>query len=587
MSADKPDKPTPDRPDEDDAQAGDAAGQQRRHADEHGIDDPSPDAHAAPDPVNHNEPGQAIKDHMRFGENPISQQKEGEEREGNADAAKADADDKSGEKDAKSAAKNKDSAADDKRENKDAEKPKGNPEKPADSERNSEKTDDKSANAVDSEDEKTAGNESKPRSKRRFWLVALIAGGLFVVLLLVGIIPRIKKSQERKKAARATLIAKPVVRVLPAVKAPDTTRLELPANTRANRETYLFARVDGYVEAWYADIGARVRRGQLLARIATPELDQRVTEARANAELARTSYNRLRNVGLPGAISAQELDQGRAQYEAQRAILNQLLAQRDFRLVTAPFSGIVTERNAEVGGLIAVSNAEGRQLFKLEQTDTLRAFVNVPQNFTPSIRRGLMADVIVPEFPDKPFPGRVSRDAGALAPDTRTLLTEVKVPNRQEQLKPGVFALVRFRVPRNAPSVIISANALVPSGLEPRVVVVRNQKVYYQPIVPGRDFGDEVEVIKGLKGGELLVINPSETLRDGLAVEVRKAEPGKDEKGKGKKDKPEGPEPLYEPDRPRQSLPVDKKSAGPGRPDAQAARGAGKPPGGESAQSKP
>ncbi|HLK97157.1 MAG TPA: hypothetical protein VK364_05260, partial [Hymenobacter sp.] len=143
--------------------------------------------------------------------------------------------------------------------------------------------------------------------------------------------------------------------------------------------------------------------------------------------------------------------------------------------------------------------------------------------------------------------------------DTRTLLTEVKVPNPDEQLKPGIFALVRFELPRTAPSVVISANALVPSGLESRVVVVRNKKVYYQTIELGRDFGDEVEVTKGLEGGELLVINPSEALRDGLAVEVRRAQPGKDEKqGKGK-DKPTGPEPLYDPDRPRVSLPVDKK----------------------------
>jgi RND family efflux transporter MFP subunit len=326
----------------------------------------------------------------------------------------------------------------------------GPAEKPSDSNKESDET------------EAVGGNDGQKPRRKRLWLILLGIGGFFVVLLLVGIIPRIKKDRERKKAARATLIAKPVVQVLAAVKAPDTTRVELPANTRANRETYLFARTPGYVEAWYADIGARVRRGQLLALVATPELDQRVAEARANQELARTSYNRLRSIELPGAISQQELDQGRAQFEAQRAILNQLLAQRNFRRVTAPFSGLVSERNVEVGALVSTSNAEGSQLFKLEQTDTLRAFVNVPQNFVPSIRRGLRADVIVPEFPDRPFAGRVSRSSGALTADTRTLLTEVKVPNPDEQLKPGIFALVRFKLPQTAPSVVISANALVP-----------------------------------------------------------------------------------------------------------------------------
>lgn len=524
--SDHPEKPTNSpAPDDDAAQPhGEAHPNEHQEPEGEGAPDHEPDDegddNAAPDSVNHNDPAQAVKDHMRFGENPITKREEDKEEQPEAEQADRP--------DGKTEEAKTDSAAD-KKEDQDNEKAEPDP----------------------------ADADQKPRSKKRFWWVLLAIGGLFVVLLLVGIIPRIKKNKERKEAARAKLIEKPVVQVLPAVKAPDTTRLELPANTRANRETYLFARTDGFVEAWYTDLGARVRRGQLLALIATPELDQRVTEARANLALARTSYNRLRSIELPGAISQQELDQGQAQYEAQRAILNQLLAQRNFRRVVAPFSGIVTERNVEVGALVSVSNAEGGQLFKLEQTDTLRAFVNVPQSYTPSIRRGLTADVIVPEFPDQPFPGRVARDAGALAPDTRTLLTEVKVPNRDGRLKPGIFALVRFQLPRTSPSVVISANALVPSGVVPQVVVVKNQKVYYQNIEPGRDFGDQVEVTKGLQGGELLVINPSEILRDGLAVEVRKAKSGKDEKG-GSKNKPEGPEPLYDPDRPRASLPVDK-----------------------------
>ncbi|WBA44014.1 efflux RND transporter periplasmic adaptor subunit [Hymenobacter canadensis] len=515
---DLPDKPTAAEPEANDAASSTGSGRQDPQG-EAGQRPESTDRTKTPaDNVNHNDPDQAIKDHMRFGE-----QDEKPKAEDDTPAAGEQAPDST-------------------------DKPE-DPDKPDDPEKSDEKA------GADQDP-----GAKKPRSKRRLGFILLGIGGFFVLLLLVGILPRIQKARARKKAAGAMLIAKPVVQVLAAKKGPDTTRVELPANTRANRETYLFARTDGYVEAWYADIGARVREGQLLALIATPELDQRVTEARANQELARSSYNRLRSIELPGAISRQELDQGRAQYDAQRAILNQLLAQRSFRRVTAPFSGIVTERGVEVGALVSTSNAEGSQLFKLEQTDTLRAFVNVPQNYVPSIRPGLLADFIVPEFPDRPFPGRVSRNSGALATDTRTLLTEVKIPNPKDELKPGIFALVRFQLPQANPGVIISANALVPSGLESKVVVVRNKKVYFQTIEPGRDFGDQIEVSKGLRGGELLVINPSEALRDGLAVEVRQAESGKDEKkGQGEdKDKPKGPEPLYDPDRPRVSLPVDE-----------------------------
>ena len=466
------------------------------------------DQPAADDGVNHNSPEQAVRDHMHFGESESREEKK--EREA-----------------AEAAAREK------------AEKSK------------------KSDDNEDSEDDEDSGKKPKSTSKRKFWLVMLLVGGLFGVLLLVGLLPRLKKDKARKAEARAAANALPVVTVEPAKKAPDTTRVELPANTRSNRETYVFARTNGFVQAWYADIGRKVRRGQLLAVVATPELDQQVTQARANLNLARTTYDRLRNIELPGAISRQELDQGQAQYEAQRAIVNQLLAQQAFKRVTAPFAGIVTQRSIEVGSLVSTSNAEGTQLFKLEQTDTIRAFVNVPQNFVPSIRTGLPAAVIVPEFPDRTFTGHVSREAGALVPETRTLLTEVKVPNREQLLRPGIFAQVRFQVPRTGPSVVISANTLVPGGLEQRVVMVRDKKIHYQVIEPGRDFGDALEVVKGLEGGEQLVVNPTENLREGQEVEVRRP---KEEKKPGSPAgaKPKTPDPLYNPNRPRVSTPGDE-----------------------------
>ncbi|WP_310397692.1 efflux RND transporter periplasmic adaptor subunit [Hymenobacter sp.] len=385
----------------------------------------------------------------------------------------------------------------------------------------------------------------------RFWLLILIVAAVFAGLFALGYVPRSRQAQARDAEARQTADAAPTVTVTPARAAPDTTTLTLPADTRSYRETFVFARANGFVRSWAADIGQRVRAGQVLAEVTTPELDQQIAEARANLGLARSSYARLAGVALPGAISKQELDAARAQYAAQQAGVQQLLAQQAFRRVTAPFSGIVTQRNVEVGSLVSSSNAAGSQLFKLEQTDRLRAFVQVPQNFAPAIKNNLVADYLVPEFPGRTFAGRVVRDAGALDPNTRTLLTEVLIPNGRGELRPGSYAQVRFHLPRTAPGVLIPANALVPGGTDTRVATVREGKIHYQPIVTGRDFGSQLEVGQGLQGGELLVLNPSETLTEGDSVQTKtfQAPP-----------KPAGPPPPKprpnDPDAPRVSSPV-------------------------------
>ena len=397
----------------------------------------------------------------------------------------------------------------------------------------------------------TATTHNKSGSGR-FWLVIFIVLVIFGILFVVGIIPRLRNNNERNDAAQTERTAKPVVLVQAAKPAPDTTNLRLPADLRSLHETFVFARVNGFVQSWTTDIGKKVRRGQVLATIATPELDQQIAQAEANLSLARTSYGRLTSVSLPGAVSKQEVDAGKAQYLAQQAVVKQLEAQRAFRQVVAPFSGTVTQRNVDVGTLVTGGNSTGTQLFKVEDTDTLRAFVDVPQNFVPGIKRGLMADVLVPEFPTKPFPARVSRDAEALDPQTRTLRTEVLLPNRNQQVRPGAYAQVRFRLPQTAPSVLVSANTLVP-GVESKVVVVKDDKLHFQPVVTGRDFGSTVEVTQGLKGGEMLVVNPAETLVEGENVTTKAAPTAP---------KPAGPPPAKprpnDPDAPRVSSPLSK-----------------------------
>jgi len=398
----------------------------------------------------------------------------------------------------------------------------------------------------------TATTQPRNASTGRFWLVILLLLAVFAVLFVVGLLPRLRNNHKRDAAAEQVRTGQPTVLVQPARRSPDTTALRLPADLHSLHETFVFARVNGFVQSWTTDVGKPVHKGQVLATIATPEIDQQIAHAQANLALARSSYGRLESVTLPGAISKQELDAGQAQYLAQQAIVKQLQAQRSFRQVVAPFSGIVTQRNVDVGTLVTGGNTTGTQLFKIEDTDTVRAFVDVPQNYVPNIRRGLAAQVLVPEFPTKPFAARVSRDAASLDPATRTLRTEVLLPNRRRQVRPGSYGQVLFRLPQTAPSILISANALVP-GIEPKVVVVKDDKVHYQPVTLGRDFGSTVEVTQGLQGGEPLVLNPSETLTEGMAVHAKAAPAAA---------KPTGPAPAKpgpnDPDAPRVSSPLAK-----------------------------
>ncbi len=392
----------------------------------------------------------------------------------------------------------------------------------------------------------TAGNG-------RFWTLIVVLLVVFAGLFLLGWLPRHKATNARTKEEKTINTAKPVVTVVPAKAAPPVVTITLPASVQSNHETFLFARVNGFVQNWTTDIGQRVRKGQVMATITTPELDQQIAQAQANLALARSSFSRLTSVTLPGAVSQQEVDAGRAQFAAQSAAVKQLQAQRSYRQVIAPFSGTVTQRNVDVGNLVTGGNATGSQLFKVEQTDTLRAFVDIPQNYAVGIKRGLKADLLVPEFPLKPFEAIVARDAAALDPQTRTLRTEVILPNRGPRVvRPGVYGQVRFHLPQTTPSIIISANALVP-GIDTKVVIIRDGKVHYQPVVIGRDFGANLEVTQGLKGGELLAINPAETLTEGMAVTTRKAPPAPAPAG------PPTPKPgPNDPDAPRVSSPIAK-----------------------------
>jgi RND family efflux transporter MFP subunit len=344
------------------------------------------------------------------------------------------------------------------------------------------------------------------------------------------------------------------------------SELLLPASIQALRETMIYARTNGYLKRWLVDIGDKVSAGQLLAEIETPELDQELQEAQAkssqirvNLEVARVTAERYRAVQSQEAVSPQEVDEKVGAYEARRADLAAVQAQikrlqelRAFQRVLAPFSGTITARNVEVGSLIAAGSASAAGwLFKLQHTDTMRVFVNVPQNYLLLVKVGMDGELIVREVGEQPFPCKVTRHAGALDPATRTILVELQVPNKDGRLLPGLYGQLKFQLVNPEPNIIIPGTALMIGGEGIRVAVLDAQDtVHIKKIHLGRDYGKEVEVVSGLAEKERVINNPRDTFEDGLkvnAVLLEKKAEKKDaghaaEKGKAPDAAPAAPE---------------------------------------------
>lgn len=409
----------------------------------------------------------------------------------------------------------------------------------------------------------------KPRKRRlrtaviaSLFLAALV---LLMALLASGILPRMKRQAELAAAARSAETSVPLVDVVSPHPSAAATTVRLPGTMDALLTAPIFARANGYMRTRLVDIGDRVRTGQLLAEIETPELEQEIRQSRAaleqsravlaqkraalgqasaNLQLATATLRRWKNLVERGVFSPQEGDEKQAAYDArkadveavesdihaaeanvsvQQANVQRLEELRGFQKVTAPFDGVITVRNMDPGALItAGSGSNVREIFRLAQIHTLRIFANVPQTHVPSIRAGQDARVLVPEFPRRVFTGKVTRTANALDAASRTLLTEVQIPNPDGVLLPGMYAEVEFRVASANRPLIIPATVLVvrADGSHAVVSVGTDGKARYRKITIGRDFGSEAEVIAGLRGDERLVENPSDDLEDGAAVQV-------------------------------------------------------------------
>jgi multidrug efflux pump subunit AcrA (membrane-fusion protein) len=425
---------------------------------------------------------------------------------------------------------------------------------------------------------------------------ALLALLLLAALLMGAILPRIKRHKKINNAAQAMQDGIPVVNVVRAQAGPASSDLELPGNIEAIQIATISARTSGYLRRWYTDIGDRVRAGQLLAEIDAPEVDQELEQARAtlaqarasfvqaeanlqqattNMEFARISYVRWQKMAEQQIVPDQDRDQMLAGYNAAKATVDanraninatratitaneanvqRLVYLQGFKRVTAPFVGIITARNVEVGSLInAGGNASASSttgatsagvmmpgngttesntgapalsggLFQIARIDTLRIFISVPQTYVNSIKEGQTIQITIREFPQQTFTGRVARTASALDQASRTLLTEVQTANPNSMLLPGMYATVNFDVALAEPPIRIPATTLIVRAAGTQVALITaEQKIHFQNVSIGRDYGDQLDIISGLEPGAMLVVNPPDGLQEGEQVQVAQA----------------------------------------------------------------
>lgn len=360
-------------------------------------------------------------------------------------------------------------------------------------------------------------------------VIALVISGAFLMFQ--------RRSEYQALASNTEALAVPTVAVIHPTAEPGDENLVLPGTLQAYVESPIYARTNGYLKKWYHDIGSRVSKGELLADIDTPEVDQQLSQARAdlntsqaNANLSQITAARYSELLKTDGVSKQEVDNANGDMEAKRATVQSFQANvrrleelESFKHVYAPFSGVITRRNVDIGTLINAGNGgASQQLFYLAQTDPMRVYVNVPEAYASSVRPGLGAYLELTQYPGRKFEGKVVRSAEAIDLSTRTLLTEVDVPNKSGELLPGGFAQVHLLIKVTGQRMQVPVNALLfrSEGLR-AVLIDSNQRTHLQPIVIGRDYGNTLEVLSGLKPDDWIVLNPPDSLEDREEVHVK------------------------------------------------------------------
>lgn len=376
---------------------------------------------------------------------------------------------------------------------------------------------------------------NKPVPTARRWMVA----ALLAVLALFAAGALSLKARAKEQTALSAETARLAVTTISAAypqPEPRSNELELPGSVQAYTESPIYARTNGYLLRWYKDIGASVQKGELLADLDTPEVDQELSQAQAARQqmvaaldLARTSADRWRELRRTDSVSQQELDQKTSDYAqaqanmaAAEANVRRLQELESFKHVYAPFAGVLTRRNVDIGALVNAGNGgSGKELFNLALIDPLRVYVSVPEADAPSMRVGMRAWIGLAEYPASRFGGTVVRTANAIDRNTRTLLTEVDVPNKAGRLLPGAYSQVHFNVPLNGSRLTVPSSAMLFRSEGPSVaVVLPGDRVQLRPIVIGRDFGTSLEILQGIRASDRVVQNPPDSLESGQIVRV-------------------------------------------------------------------
>jgi RND family efflux transporter MFP subunit len=376
--------------------------------------------------------------------------------------------------------------------------------------------------------------EGEAERPSRVFRVFVVAACGFAVLGALRVLQR--RAELRELAADTERQSVPKVAVIhPTAEAPQED-LVLPGTLQAYVESPIYARTNGYLKRWYHDIGSRVRKGDRLAELETPEVGQQLAQARAdlataqaNARLAQVTATRIQEVLKTNGVSKQEADTAQGDLEAKRAAAESAAANvrrleetESFKHVLAPFDGVVTRRNVDIGTLVNAGNGgQSQQLFSLAQTDPIRVYVSVPERYAPSIRAGAGARLVLAEYPGREFQGQVVRSAEAIDPGTRTLLTEVNVANREGVLLPGGYAQVHLQVKTMGRRLQVPVNALLFRSEGLRVVVVgSDHRAHLRALTVGRDYGVALEILDGLAPEDWIVLNPADSLEEGQQVQA-------------------------------------------------------------------
>jgi RND family efflux transporter MFP subunit len=334
-------------------------------------------------------------------------------------------------------------------------------------------------------------------------------------------------------------VARPAVSVVLPKRTAPAQEIILPGNVQPFTTSPIYARTNGYLRKWYFDIGAHVKQGQLLAVIETPEVDQQLQQsfsnlntAKANLALAETTRNRYQGLVKDNAVSQQDVDNAvgtynanKATVEANQANVKQLQALQSFEKIYAPFDGVITARNTDIGDLINSGSSGGvkTDLFHIVQPGTLRVYVNVPEEYSQGVKTGMTADISVAEFPGRKFQGKLVRTADAINMTTRTLLIEIDVDNPAGTLLTGSYAEVHLAVPAQASTYLLPVNTLIFRSEGLRVGIVKDGKVALTAVTPGHDFGNEIEIVSGLKADDQVIVNPPDSIVSGQELQIVQA----------------------------------------------------------------